>query len=91
MGSNPPSVDNWVSIVSFNGTVNVGKVGSFTFGGSYISRWGKVSHIDTLNINGGIVSVMADSGNTSYFLRRKYGKRIKNECFCRQFILDVRV
>lgn len=63
MGSNPPSVDNWVSIVSFNGTVNVGKVGSFTFGGSYISRWGKVSHIDTLNINGGIVSVMADSGN----------------------------
>ena len=63
MGSNPPSADNWVSIVSFNGTVNVGKVGSFTFGGSYISRWGKVSHIDTLNINGGIVSVMADSGN----------------------------
>ena len=52
---------------------------------------GKVSHIDTLNINGGLVSVMADSGNTSYFLRRKYGKRIKNECFCRQFILDVRV
>lgn len=63
MGSNPPSVDNWVSIVSFNGTVNVGKMGSFTFGGSYISRWGKVSHIDNLNINGGIVSVMADSGN----------------------------
>lgn len=27
MGSNPPSVDNWVSIVSFNGTVNVGKMG----------------------------------------------------------------
>lgn len=67
MGSNPPSADNWVSIVSFNGTVNVGKMGSFTFGGSYISRWGKVSHIDTLNINGGIISVMADSGNTSYF------------------------
>ena len=44
MGSNPPSVDNWVSIVSFNGTVNVGKMGSFTFGGSYVSRWGKVSH-----------------------------------------------
>lgn len=63
MGSNPHSADNWVSIVSFNGTVNVGKMGSFTFGGSYISRWGKVSHIDTLNINGGIVSVMADSGN----------------------------
>ena len=63
MGSNPPSVDNWVSIVSFNGTGNVGKMVSFTFGGSYISRWGKVSHIDNLNINGGIVSVMADSGN----------------------------
>lgn len=67
MGQNPPSSDHWARILDFNGTVNVGKSGSFSFGGTYISRWGMISYIDTLNVNGGIVSVMSDTQNNSYF------------------------
>ena len=67
MGQNPPSSDHWARILDFNGTVNVGKSGSFSFGGTYISRWGMISYIDTLNVNGGMVSVMSDTQNNSYF------------------------
>ena len=68
MGQNPPSSDNyWDRILDFNGTVNVGKSGSFSFGGAYNSRWGKISYIDTLNVNGGMVSVMSETQNNSYF------------------------
>ena len=72
MGQNPPSDDNyWDRILDFNGTVNVGKSGSFSFGGTYHSRWGMIGYIDTLNVNGGMVSVMSETQNNSYF-------RIKN-------------
>ena len=68
MGQNPPSSDNyWDRILDFNGTVNVGKSGSFSFGGMYHSRWGMISYIDTLNVNGGMVSVMSETQNDSYF------------------------
>ena len=68
MGQNPPSSDNyWDRILDFNGTVNVGKSGSFSFGGTYHSRWGMISYIDTLNVNGGMVSVMSETQNDSYF------------------------
>ena len=68
MGQNPPSSDNyWDRILDFNGTVNVGKMGSFSFGGTYHSRWGMISYIDTLNVNGGMVSVMSETQNDSYF------------------------
>lgn len=67
MGQNPPSSDHWARILNFNGTVNVGKSGSFSFGGTYISRWGMISYIDTLNVNGGMVSVMSETQNNSYF------------------------
>ncbi len=68
MGQNPPSSDNyWDRILDFNGTVNVGKSGSFSFGGTYHSRWGIISYIDTLNVNGGMVSVMSETQNDSYF------------------------
>lgn len=68
MGQNPPSSENWWDpILEFNGTVNVGKSGSFSFGGTYHSRWGKISYIDTLNVNGGMVSVNSETQNNSYF------------------------
>ena len=68
MGQNPPSDDNyWDRILDFNGTVNVGKSGSFSFGGTYHSRWGMIGYIDTLNVNGGMVSVMSETQNNSYF------------------------
>lgn len=68
MGQNPPSSDNyWDRILDFNGTVNVGKSGSFSFGGTYHSRWGRIGYIDTLNVNGGMVSVMSETQNNSYF------------------------
>ena len=68
MGSNPPAPDsNWNLIMNFYGTINVNKMGSLSFGGSYISRWGRVEFIDTLNINGGIVSIMSETENNSYF------------------------
>lgn len=68
MGQNPPSdVNYWDRILDFNGTVNVGKSGSFSFGGTYHSRWGMIGYIDTLNVNGGMVSVMSETQNNSYF------------------------
>ena len=68
MGQNPPSDENWWDpILEFNGTVNVGKSGSFSFGGTYHSRWGRIGYIDTLNVNGGMVSVMSETQNNSYF------------------------
>ncbi len=68
MGQKPPSSENWWDpILEFNGTVNVGKSGSFSFGGTYHSRWGKISYIDTLNVNGGMVSVNSETQNNSYF------------------------
>ena len=68
MGQNPPSSENWWDpILEFNGTVNVGKSGSFSFGGTYHSRWGRIGYIDTLNVNGGMVSVMSETQNNSYF------------------------
>lgn len=36
-------------------------------GGTYISRWGMIGYIDTLNVNGGMVSVMSETQNNSYF------------------------
>lgn len=68
IGSNPPAPDsNWDLIMDFKGTINVNKMGSLSFGGSYISRWGRLEFIDTLNINGGIVSIMSETENNSYF------------------------
>ena len=68
IGSNPPAPDsNWNLIMNFYGTINVNKMGSLSFGGSYISRWGSVEFIDTLNVNGGIVSIMSETENYSYF------------------------
>lgn len=68
MGSNPPNPDShWNMIVNFNGAINVNKMGSLSFGGAYISRWGRLEFIDTLNINGGMVSVMSETENHSYF------------------------
>lgn len=68
MGSNPPAPDsNWNLIMDFKGTINVNKMGSLSFGGSYISRWGRLEFIDTLNVNGGIVSIMSETENYSYF------------------------
>lgn len=68
MGQNPPFDENWWDpILEFNGTVNVGKSGSFSFGGTYHSRWGQIGYIDTLNVNGGMVSVMSETQNNSYF------------------------
>ena len=43
IGSNPPAPDsNWNLIMDFKGTINVNKMGSLSFGGSYISRWGRL-------------------------------------------------
>ena len=68
LGPNPPAPDsNWNLIMNYYGTINVNKMGSLSFGGSYISRWGRVEFIDTLNINGGIVSIMSETENNSYF------------------------
>ena len=75
MGQNPPSSDHWYRIVDFNGTVNVGKMGAFSFGGTYISRWGMISYIDTLNVNGGMVSVMSETQNNSYFCLKNLAVR----------------
>ena len=72
MGSNPVTgqevYENWFD---FAGTINVARKGQFTLGGSYNSRYGTIFSIGTLNINGGIVSVMSETANNSYF-------RIKN-------------
>lgn len=67
MGQNPRSGEEWDPVLDFNGTVNVGKMGSFSFGGAYNSRWGQIGYIDTLNVNGGMVSVMSETQNNSYF------------------------
>ena len=55
----------------FAGTINVARKGQFTLGGLYNSRYGTIFSIGTLNINGGMVSVMSETANNSYF-------RIKN-------------
>ena len=72
MGSNPVTGQevhqNWFD---FAGTINVARKGQFTLGGSYNSHYGSIFSIGTLNINGGIVSVMSETANNSYF-------RIKN-------------
>ena len=71
MGSNPVADavhQNWFD---FAGTINVARKGQFTLGGSYNSHYGSIFSIGTLNINGGIVSVMSETANNSYF-------RIKN-------------
>lgn len=71
MGSNPvadPVHQNWFD---FAGTINVARKGQFTLGGSYNSHYGSIFSIGTLNINGGMVSVMSETANNSYF-------RIKN-------------
>ena len=68
MGANPPAPASKLNLnMNFYGTINVNKMGSLSFGGSYISRWGRVEFIDTLNINGGIVSIMSETENNSYF------------------------
>lgn len=66
IGKTLPS-GNWQCPVDFSGTVNVGKMGSFTFGGVYLSKWDAISNINTLNVNGGMVSIMSDTSNNSYF------------------------
>ena len=71
MGSNPVADavhQNWFD---FAGTINVARKGQFTLGGSYNSHYGSIFSIGTLNINGGMVSVMSETANNSYF-------RIKN-------------
>ena len=71
MGSNPP-VDNVYNLwFDFAGTINVERKGQFTLGGSYHSHYGTIFSIGTLNINGGTVSVLSETANSSYF-------RIKN-------------
>ena len=68
MGSNPVTdrevYENWFN---FAGTINVARNGQFTLGGSYNSHYGSIFSIGTLNINGGIVSVMSETANNSYF------------------------
>ena len=68
MGSNPVTgqevYENWFN---FAGTINVARKGQFTLGGSYNSHYGSIFSIGTLNINGGIVSVMSETANNSYF------------------------
>lgn len=67
-GQNPVSVENWsIYPVRFDGTVNVAKGGSFFYGGTYINRWGPIARIGTLNVNGGVVSIVSDTDNHSYF------------------------
>ena len=71
MGSNPVVGENYNLWFDFAGTINVARNGQFTLGGSYNSRYGTIFSIGTLNINGGMVSVMSETANNSYF-------RIKN-------------
>ena len=72
MGSNPPPEENVYNLwFDFAGTINVARNGQFTLGGSYHSHYGTIFSIGTLNINGGTVSVMSATANSSYF-------RIKN-------------
>lgn len=71
MGSNPVVGEVYDLWFDFAGTINVARNGQFTLGGSYNSRYGTIFSIGTLNINGGIVSVMSETANNSYF-------RIKN-------------
>ena len=71
MGSNPVVGEYYDLWFDFAGTINVAHKGQFTLGGSYNSRYGTIFSIGTLNINGGMVSVMSETANNSYF-------RIKN-------------
>lgn len=71
MGSNPVAGEVYENWFDFAGTINVARKGQFTLGGAYNSRYGTIFSIGTLNINGGIVSVMSETANNSYF-------RIKN-------------
>ena len=71
MGSNPVADEVYNLWFDFAGTINVARKGQFTLGGSYNSRYGTIFSIGTLNINGGMVSVMSETANNSYF-------RIKN-------------
>ena len=71
MGSNPVAHEVYENWFNFAGTINVARKGQFTLGGSYNSHYGSIFSIGTLNINGGIVSVMSQTANNSYF-------RIKN-------------
>ena len=71
MGSNPVTEEVYNLWFDFAGTINVERKGQFTLGGSYNSRYGTIFSIGTLNINGGAVSVMSETANSSYF-------RIKN-------------
>ena len=71
MGSNPVVGEYYDLWFDFAGTINVARKGQFTLGGSYNSRYGTIFSIGTLNINGGMVSVMSETANNSYF-------RIKN-------------
>lgn len=71
MGSNPVVGEYYDLWFDFAGTINVARKGQFTLGGAYNSRYGTIFSIGTLNINGGIVSVMSETANNSYF-------RIKN-------------
>mgnify|MGYP002541900236 CR=1 FL=1 len=71
MGSNPVVGEYYDLWFDFAGTINVARKGQFTLGGSYNSRYGTIFSIGTLNINGGIVSVLSQTANNSYF-------RIKN-------------
>ena len=71
MGSNPVVGEVYDLWFDFAGTINVARNGQFTLGGSYNSRYGTIFSIGTLNINGGIVSVLSQTANNSYF-------RIKN-------------
>ena len=71
MGSNPVVGENYNLWFDFAGTITVARKGQFTLGGAYNSRYGTIFSIGTLNINGGMVSVMSETANNSYF-------RIKN-------------
>ena len=67
MGSNPVAHEVYENWFNFAGTINVARKGQFTLGGSYNSHYGSIFSIGTLNINGGIVSVMSETANNSYF------------------------
>ena len=71
MGSNPVVGEYYDLWFDFAGTITVARKGQFTLGGAYNSRYGTIFSIGTLNINGGMVSVMSETANNSYF-------RIKN-------------
>ena len=67
MGSNPVVGEVYDLWFDFAGTINVARKGQFTLGGSYNSHYGTIFSIGTLNINGGMVSVMSETANNSYF------------------------